>query len=430
MNNPKIDQRPLAEIFSQGDEVITGQIADTNAAWLSEQLTALGFRISRHSAVGDRLADLVGLFQEIATRAHCCIVTGGLGPTSDDLTAEAVAMAFGRPLVLDAAALEVIRAMFERRGYRMPETNRKQALLPRGAVYVRNDGGTAPGFAFDGDGCWFVCLPGVPSEMRAMFSEHVEPMLRQRFTLNPWKCVTLRTFGAGESLLQERLDQLPWPHEVILSFRAAMPEVHVKLWYPPDYSAEHSAAWTMRVAEAAKPWLLSVQAGLVSVGSGGLTDAARGAVRRYGDKLALLETVSAGRIATALETPALDVRGFACNRIEGIADWLGEAGQPDLEAAGRRLAGALLEYYDAHVALVQLWDFDHAALHDRIMPLRVVTVALASGGAALAKTWTIGGDASRKQSLSTAWGLDLLRELGGLPAPEPPADVVLPPKVL
>ena len=139
--------QPRAEIFSQGDEVVTGEIVDTNAAWLAEALTGMGFEIARHTAVGDRLDELIQLLREIAERADLCVCTGGLGPTCDDLTAEAVSRAFGRPLAMDSVALGQIEDWFRRMGRNMSAVNRKQALLPAGAVRLDNAWGTAPGSA-------------------------------------------------------------------------------------------------------------------------------------------------------------------------------------------------------------------------------------------------------------------------------------------
>jgi competence/damage-inducible protein CinA-like protein len=165
---------PLAEIFSQGEEVINGQIADTNAAWLSQRLVEMGFVISRHTAVGDKLEDLISLLKEISHRADFCICTGGLGPTIDDLTAEAVAQAFDKPLELDTTALAQIKRHFSSRNKVMAESNRKQAYFPKGAVRLDNTVGTAPGFALQVRRCWFVFVPGVPSEMRQLFNELIK----------------------------------------------------------------------------------------------------------------------------------------------------------------------------------------------------------------------------------------------------------------
>ena len=139
--------KPIAEIFSQGEEIITGDTVDSNAAWLSQRLVELGFKVRRHTAVGDDLDDLLSLFQEIAERADCCICTGGLGPTIDDLTAEAVSIASQQVLQFDAEAYAQIQQYYACRDRPMPAANRKQAMLPDGAQRIDNAIGTAPGFA-------------------------------------------------------------------------------------------------------------------------------------------------------------------------------------------------------------------------------------------------------------------------------------------
>ncbi|NJD06573.1 MAG: competence/damage-inducible protein A, partial [Methylococcaceae bacterium] len=132
------DGLPKAEILSQGEELLHGDIADTNAAWLSQCLVRLGFDVVRHTAVGDRLDDLMNLLREIAGRSSLCLSTGGLGPTCDDLTAEAFAQAFGRPLKLDTVALAQIEHRYQRLGRAMPASNRRQALLPEGTERLDN----------------------------------------------------------------------------------------------------------------------------------------------------------------------------------------------------------------------------------------------------------------------------------------------------
>jgi competence/damage-inducible protein CinA-like protein len=199
---------PILEIFSQGEEIVTGHTIDTNAAWLAQQAVRQGFCVTRHTAVGDKLADLVTLLQEIAQRADCCICTGGLGPTQDDLTAEAVALAFGLPLQFDPKAFAQIEAFFRLRQRDMPESNRKQALLPKGSVRLNNKRGTAPGFALRYQRCWFVFLPGVPSEMRTMFVKRVLPLLQKQFVLQPSTLISIKTYGLGESAIQQRLNAL------------------------------------------------------------------------------------------------------------------------------------------------------------------------------------------------------------------------------
>ncbi|MBT3698415.1 MAG: competence/damage-inducible protein A, partial [Methylococcales bacterium] len=126
------------EILSQGEELLTGQVIDTNAGWLSDELVRMGLTITRHTTVGDEKGDLVAVLKEIAARADGCLCTGGLGPTVDDLTAEAVAEAFALPLKLDTAALAQIEGFFKHRGQPMPASNRKQALFPATAIRLDN----------------------------------------------------------------------------------------------------------------------------------------------------------------------------------------------------------------------------------------------------------------------------------------------------
>lgn len=245
------------EILSQGDEVVTGQTVDSNAAWLSERLTALGCRVSRHSTVGDYREDLTALVGEIAPRARVCICTGGLGPTEDDLTSECVAAAMAVPLEFDAEALEQIAAMFARFGRDMPASNRKQAMFPQGAKRLDNRWGTAPGFRVEHDGCLFFCLPGVPREMRKMYQAHIEPYLSEVFKLQAGELVTLRVTSLGESILQDRIGL--WEEdEVVLAYRTIPPENHIKLRFPAGFEAARRDALVDELAQKLEPWVFHI----------------------------------------------------------------------------------------------------------------------------------------------------------------------------
>ncbi len=166
------------EILSTGDEVLTGQIADTNAAFLADQLGSLGFVVARHTTVGDDRAMLATAFRELGARADVVLCTGGLGPTLDDLTTEVAAEVLGVGLKLDAAALAYMEGLWQSRGRTMPENNRRQALVPEPADVLANPIGTAPGFAVKMDRAWFFFMPGVPREMKQMFAEQVTPRLQ------------------------------------------------------------------------------------------------------------------------------------------------------------------------------------------------------------------------------------------------------------
>lgn len=201
-----------AEILSIGDELTTGQRLDTNSQWLALRLGEYGVRVAFHTTVGDDLDDNVRVFRQAAERADIVVATGGLGPTADDLTREALAAVAGVELVEDAASLAHIRALFARRGRPMPERNAVQALFPRGSRVVPNPHGSAPGIDLDvprpdGTASRIFALPGVPAEMREMWFGTVGPAL-ERLCGAPVRHFQVRCFGVGESDLEQMLPDL------------------------------------------------------------------------------------------------------------------------------------------------------------------------------------------------------------------------------
>ncbi len=158
----------LVEILSTGDELLTGQVVDTNSAWLMDRLWDRGIMVRRKTLVGDDRQDLAAALAETTGRADLVVMSGGLGPTEDDLTAECVAAAMGVPLCEDAASVAAIRARFEKLGRLMTPNNLKQARFPRGATILPNRFGTAPGFLVRLGRAELVCLPGVPVEYRGL----------------------------------------------------------------------------------------------------------------------------------------------------------------------------------------------------------------------------------------------------------------------
>ena len=192
-----------AAILSIGDELMLGQTRDTNARWLAGRLADRGVPCVQFRVVPDDLAAQAAALRELAAVAQVVIVTGGLGPTDDDLTREALRVAMGdaNPLVLDAPSLEALDRWFTHRGRSMPDINRRQAMRPSGAECLRNDFGTAPGLRGTVGGSTIVCLPGPPREMEPMFDQFVLPLLpKQAMTTG-----VVHAFGQGESFLAERL---------------------------------------------------------------------------------------------------------------------------------------------------------------------------------------------------------------------------------
>ncbi|MCE6963649.1 nicotinamide mononucleotide deamidase-related protein YfaY [Enterobacter sp. MW07] len=232
------------EMLSTGDEVLHGQIIDTNAAWLADLFFEQGLPLTRRNTVGDDLESLVNILRERSEHADVLIVNGGLGPTGDDLSALAAATAKGEGLVLHEAWLAQMERFFSDRGRVMAPSNRKQAEIPASAELVDNPVGTACGFAIKLNRCLMFFTPGVPSEFKVMVEQQILPRLRARFTLpEPPLCLRLTTFGRSESDLAQRLDSLPLPPGVSMGYRSSMPIIELKLTGPATQKEAMLALW-------------------------------------------------------------------------------------------------------------------------------------------------------------------------------------------
>ncbi|EEO8781940.1 nicotinamide mononucleotide deamidase-related protein YfaY [Salmonella enterica] len=233
------------EMLSTGDEVLHGQIVDTNAAWLADFFFNQGVPLSRRNTAGDNLDSLVAILRERSQHADILIVNGGLGPTSDDLSALAAATAKGEGLVLHEEWLAEMERYFQQRGRVMAPSNRKQAELPASAEFIPNPVGTACGFALQLNRCLMFFTPGVPSEFKVMVEQEILPRLRARFSLpEPPLCLRLTTFGRSESDLAQSLDSLSLPPGVTMGYRSSMPIIELKLTGPATQREAMLALWS------------------------------------------------------------------------------------------------------------------------------------------------------------------------------------------
>ena len=232
------------EMLSTGDEVLHGQIVDTNAAWLADFFFNQGLPLTRRNTVGDDLDALVAILRERSEQADVLIVNGGLGPTSDDLSALAAATAKGEGLILHPEWLETMTRFFAERGRPMAESNRKQAEIPASAEMINNPVGTACGFAIQLNRCLMFFTPGVPSEFKVMVEQEILPRLRQRFTLpDPPVCLRMTTFGRSESELAQSLNPLTLPPGVVMGYRSSMRIIELKLTGPANQRDAMLALW-------------------------------------------------------------------------------------------------------------------------------------------------------------------------------------------
>lgn len=224
-----------------GDELLSGDVVDSNKAWLGRRCRALGVEVIRASTIRDREDEIVTAMREAAQSADLCLVSGGLGPTTDDLTAACAALAAGVQLVRRPELAERLEAFFAERGRALVEANLKQADLPAGAVVLDNPIGTAAGFAVQLGPCWLFSMPGVPRELRQMMLEQVEPRVRERFLLAPIPRRIYRAIGSGESSVQHNVqgvlaqarERSPGLANMFVHYRARYPEVQLILEATP-----------------------------------------------------------------------------------------------------------------------------------------------------------------------------------------------------
>jgi nicotinamide-nucleotide amidase len=314
-----------AEILTIGDELLRGEIVDSNKSFLSDRLLRLDVETHYHASVRDDPEDMADAFRRAAARSDVVLVSGGLGPTRDDLTAEVLARAFGRELVLDEASLARIRRFFARIGREMTENNAKQARLPDGAEVLPNPIGTAPGFALTENRTTFFCMPGVPSELTRMMDEQVLPRLEGRIghSGHVVRAALLRTFGMGESALDTALGDIATGSEVNLGFRTAFPD---NLLRPVARAAtaEQAEARLARVCDAIRERLGPL---VYAEGEETLAAVAVRLLRERGRSIATAESCTGGLVAQQLT----DVPGASEAFLGGVVAYA--------DAAKRELLG-------------------------------------------------------------------------------------------
>lgn len=217
-------QTVRAEVITIGDEILFGQIIDTNTQWISTELTTLGIRTIRKTSVGDEADVILDALREATSRADVVVITGGLGPTKDDITKKTLCQFFNVGMTRNQQALDLVTSFFLKRGRDMTDINRGQADLPENAEYIQNDWGTAPGMWFDEAETVYISLPGVPFEMKSLMTNRFLPKLKTRFDLPVIRHKMIRTIGIGESFLAERIE----------AWEDALPP-HIRLAYLPGF---------------------------------------------------------------------------------------------------------------------------------------------------------------------------------------------------
>lgn len=425
---------PVATVLTVGDELLAGDIVDGNKARLAQGARALGLEVRRATSVRDRIDEIVAALREAAALADVCLVSGGLGPTTDDLTTAAVALAAGRPLRRDPDAVARLEDKFRRYGVAsMPPANLKQADFPEGAEILPNPIGSAEGLRCElprasGEGCCQVfVMPGVPLELERMMAEQVVPRLRERFSLRPVPRRSYRLIGMGESAVAARVEPLvdrararsPGLAAVYVHYRAHMPQVTVTLEATPGAAAPEG------VAQATEAELASLDDELVAalgpaiygIGDADLPERIVAALTAAGLTFATAESCTGGglgALVTRVSGSSACFRGGIISydddvkrRLLGVpADVLAAHGAVS-EPVARAMALGARRQLDSDLA-AGITGIAGPGGGSRDKPVGTVHIAIADGEETFHKALSLRGDRGVIQAASALWALKLL----------------------
>lgn len=278
-------------MLSTGEEVLHGDIVDTNASWLGEQFFQHGLGLSYRSTVGDQLDALVKEITTLSLRSDVIIVNGGLGPTSDDMSAQAMADAAGVELELNQAWVEKMEAYFSQSKRPMAQSNLKQAMLPKGAEVIDNPVGTACGFSMRLNDALIMFTPGVPFEFKRMVKEEILPLLHKLYPeVEQQVCHKIYTFGLGESGIADLLQSIDLPKGFSLGYRSYMPFIEVKVFSPRDHEQIESIMF--QINETLSAYVVGINQPLIEVVGEALSD------NQW--QLSLMEQATGGELARTL----------------------------------------------------------------------------------------------------------------------------------
>jgi len=414
-----------AEIVAVGTELLLGQIADTNARWMSEQLADAGIDVTNHQAVGDNLERIVEALRLAAGRADVVLVSGGLGPTEDDITRDAIAAFAGVPLVFHAELETMLREKFRRWSAigAMPKSNLRQAYVPEGATWIVPDRGTAPGLALRVEGTRLYAVPGVPDEMQEMIGGTIVPELRQLAGGDVIVSRILRCAGIGESLVAERLaDLFTSSTNPTIAYLASMGEVKVRITAKAPSRAEAEAL--------AEPVVNEVRARLGDVVFTAADETLEEAVLRLlaatKKTLACAESLTGGGVGERLTAVPGASASFVGSAVVYTADAKGRVlGVPEdvvaagtvTEACALAMATGARDLYGADVALA-LTGAAGPEPHDGAEPGTIWVAIADADGFTHARGFVSRGARDRVRRWAEQAGLDLVRRhLEGDPLP-------------
>jgi len=389
-----------AELITVGTELLLGQIVDTNAAWIARRLAEAGINLYYKTTVGDNRRRIAEVIRHALGRADVVLTTGGLGPTVDDVTREAIADVTGRPLVRRPELVEHLTTLFRRMGREPGENNLRQADVPEGARVLWNPIGTAPGFIVAHEGKWIIAMPGVPREMKRMVDEQVVPFLRELVD-RPVTIRTkvLRTIGVGESVVDQHLADLMRLSNPTVGLAAHMGQVDVRITAraPGPREAE------VMIAQVEREVRRRIGTWIYGEGNETIEEVVVRLLRRRGETMALVETNTGGEVARRLREAEGDDSVVVHAEVAAPPE-----GTPD-EARAVTWASRLLGRGGSMWALV-VWGTAGAdeGVYGRRLGATVIVVAR-EGSAPLTHRFELGGRDEHSRRWVANRALDALR---------------------
>ena len=413
-----------AEIVAVGTELLLGQIANTNARWMSEELAAIGVDVLHHQAVGDNLERIVASIRLAASRAAVVLITGGLGPTQDDITRDALAVFLGVPMERHPEIEELLRQKFRAFGRReMPESNLRQADVPEGARAIIPDRGTAPGLVAEVDGTLLYAIPGVPEEMVEMMEGTILPELAMMSGGTVVRSKILRATGIGESALAEQVDDLfEGSTNPTIAFLASAGEVKVRITAKAGSALEADAA----IEPIAKEVVSRLGDVVFTTSDESLEETVVRLLRERGQRLGCAESLTGGGIGARITAvpgasevfvgSAVVYTNEAKRSILGVSAETLDGPGPVSEETAREMAAGARRAFGTDLGL-SLTGAAGPEPHGG-SPAGTVWIALIGEDVAHARTFTVPGQRDRVRRWAEQAALDLVRRyLEGRPLP-------------
>lgn len=411
---------PQLQLLLTGNELMSGHTVDSNSAMIADWLNRRGIEVARKVTIGDSFTGLVAELELLSRASDVLIVNGGLGPTVDDLTAEAVAQLIAQPLTEHPEAMQHLQQWCAQRKLTLNAANRKQAQLPVGATIVPNPSGSAVGFSVEHNGCLIICTPGVPSELRLMMEDSVLARVADRFPgTDTLSTLRLQSFGLGESSLQQQVDnEYPdWPAEVELGFRAGLPLLEVKLTTRQPHHGELQQQCYQRLQQLMGEFI-------VGRDDSTLASAVVAALADQGSQISFAESCTGGAIAAAITAvagaSAVFEAGFVTysnaikQQLVGVSSESLAAGGAVSEAVAREMAlGAIANSGARYAIAVTGIAGPGGGSEDK--PVGTVWIAWGTAQTLQAHRFRLNGSRAHFQLMVTAISLDLIRrELLGI----------------